>query len=385
MNLKSGLINVLVVDDSSLMRKLISKMVEDDPQINVVDTAINGIFALKKIDRYDPDVILLDIEMPEMNGIQFLEACRDLGIDIPVIVLSSMGKNRPEITFKCLSLGAKDFIIKPSGSISLDIDTVQSEVISKIKFFYRSKHWDNKTELKETINKWTHKEYVSPRPLGLDQTDDTAIHYKLSSTSMADKIKKIPSLEVLTIGISTGGPYALRQIMPLFPPDFPLPILVVQHMPPNFTTEFAKGLNEISQIRVKEAEDNDPMANATAYIAPGDRHILVNHVHDNKFITLSKAPPENSHRPSAEVLFDSATQVYHNRLISVIMTGMGKDGARAIRRVHLNGGITLAQSEKTCVIFGMPKVAIELGGIDEILDLDDIPKRIIEITNMLSH
>ncbi len=383
---KSDLIKVLVVDDSSLMRKLISKMLEDDPQIEVVDTAINGVFALKKIERYDPDVILLDIEMPEMNGIQFLEACKDLGIDIPVIVLSAVGKNRPEITLKCLSLGAKDFIIKPSGSISLDIATVQQEVISKIKFFYRSKHWDHKTGLKETIDKWTHKkEYISPKSRDIDETYCTIPLNKLSSVTMADKIKRIPSFEVLTIGISTGGPYALRRILPQFPPDFPLPILIVQHMPPNFTTEFAKSLNEICQIPVKEAEDNDPVCNATAYIAPGDRHILVNHVHNNKVITLSKSPPENSHRPSAGVLYDSATQVYHNRLISVIMTGMGKDGARAIRRVHLNGGITLAQSERTCVIYGMPKVAVELDGIDEILDLDDIPKRIIEIINMLSH
>ncbi len=377
---------IIIVDDEKGCQETLENLINNFPQFQIVAKTDNITDAQKLINALKPHLIFLDIEMPEMNGIQFLETCRDLGIQIPVIVLSSVGKNRPEITFKCLSLGAKDFIIKPSGSISLDIDTVQQEVISKIKFFYHSKHWDHKTDLKETIDKWTHKkEYISSESRDIDQTYCKTPPNKLSSVTIADKIMRISSFEVLTIGISTGGPYALRRILPQFPPDFPLPIVIVQHMPPNFTTEFAMGLNDICQIPVKEAEDNESMSNAKIYIAPGDHHILVNHINNRKVITLSKAPPENNHRPSAEILFDSATQVYHNRLISVIMTGMGKDGARAIRRVHLNGGITFAQSEKTCVIYGMPKVAVELGGIDEILDLDDIPKRIIEIVDRVSH
>ena len=373
-----------MVDDSSLMRKLITKIVEENSRLKVVDTALNGIFALKKIEKHHPDVVLLDIEMPEMDGIEFLEKCRDLNIDIPIIVLSSLGKNRPEITLKCLALGAKDFIIKPSGTISMDIELVKDELLPKIIYYHneRPKTTIQKDQLQETIEKYTHRE-SHKRQSAISPADTEQEEIKKIPITVSEKIKTIPRLELLTIGISTGGPHALRKIMPLFPPDFPLPILIVQHMPPGFTDEFAKGLDEICQLTVKEAEEGEKAQSGVIYIARGDRHLQINREAEKNVIHLSDSPPENGHRPSVEVLFDSATASCGNRLISVIMTGMGKDGARAIKRVRLKGGITIAQSENTCVVFGMPKVAIEMEGIDEILDLDNIVPRVLEITNIL--
>ena len=375
---------MLVVDDSSLMRKLISKIVESDPALKVIDTAMNGIFALKKIEKHDPDIILLDIEMPEMDGIEFLKKCRELDIDIPVIILSSLGKNRPEITLKCLDLGAKDFIIKTSGTISLDIDSIQPEIISKIKFFYREhpKHFLKKDKLKKTLEEMSQKD-ISLMVEASKEKEEIEFKETPLSLDLEKKIKSIPSLEVLTIGISTGGPHALRKIMPFFPSNFPLPILIVQHMPVGFTAEFANNLNEICELIVKEAEDNEIMMPGTVYISPGDKHLLVRTDQINKYISLSNDPPINGHKPSVEPLFDSATEAFKNKLISIIMTGMGKDGAKAIKRVRLNGGITLAQSERTCVVFGMPKVAISENAIDEVIDLDNIPKRILEITSII--
>ncbi len=378
---------MLVVDDSSLMRKLIRKMVEEDPDITVVDTAMNGIFALKKIETRDPDVILLDIEMPEMNGVEFLEKCRELGIEIPIIVLSSLGKNRPELTTKCLTLGAKDFIIKPSGTISMDIELVKEEVNSKIKFFHYelTKQPFKRKGLKKDIEKLIspkEKQRVTIKTELLPRVEKPKKIAESATIGLNEKLKNIDSIEAVTIGISTGGPYALRKIIPLFPASFPLPILIVQHMPSGFTYEFSKGLDEISPTRVKEAEDGDKIEKGNVYIAPGNRHLIVKRYAGNIIVSLSDSPHVCGHRPSAEVLFDSAITAYGNRMISVIMTGMGKDGARGIKRVSIKGGITLAQSERTCVVFGMPKVAVDIGGIDEIVDLDDIPYKIMEFTSM---
>ena len=378
-------IKVLVVDDSSLMRKLITNMVEKDEEVKVIDTALNGIFALKKIEKRDPDVILLDIEMPEMNGVEFLEKARELKIDIPIIILSSLGKNRPELTLKCLDMGAKDFIIKPSGTISLDIELVQEEVISKIKYFYREhpRHKVDKKELKTAIEKIDKtKEPLIVEPITLPEKKEETPKKDIV-TNIHEKVESLNRLDILAIGISTGGPYALRKILPLFPSTFPLPIVIVQHMPSGFTNEFANGLNEICKLQVKEAEENDLIERGKIYISPGDKHLKVKRLDHHSVLHLSDEEAINGHKPSVEALFDSILDHYGKHIISIIMTGMGKDGARAIRRIRQNGGITFAQSEETCVVFGMPKVAIELDGIDEVINLDDIPKRIMEVTSMI--
>lgn len=369
-------IQVLVVDDSSLMRKLISNMVTHDPNIEVKDTASNGLIALQKIEKDSFDIILLDIEMPQMNGVEFLMKRKEKGIKIPVVVLSSLGRNRPELTLQCMDLGASNFIMKPSGTISLDIEKVKEEVIANIKHFATSSGKATKEAPQkqkttpEKLKQKTEKKY-------------TPIKEELSSV-IEKKLRKINKLDALAIGISTGGPNALRQILPKFPADFPMPILIVQHMPPGFTREFAKGLNEVCSLNVKEAEEGDVLSRGTVYIAPGDHHMIVNKSKTPYTISLNVDPPVHGHRPSAEVLFENIAETFFNKSICIIMTGMGKDGSRGIKKAWMKGSITLAQNEKTCVVFGMPKVAIEEGGIDEVLPLDGIPDRVLQVVSRLN-
>ncbi len=359
-------IKVLVVDDSSVMRKLISNMITHDPIIEVKDTASNGLVALEKMEKDNFDLILLDIEMPRMNGVEFLIKRKEKGITTPVVVLSSLGRNRPELTLQCMSLGASNFILKPSGTISLDIETVKDEVIANIKHFAKSSTSTTTTTTK--IENGTTSTITEPTTTKI-----------ILSDVIEKKIKKISRFDIMAIGISTGGPNALRQILPKFPEDFPLPILIVQHMPPGFTREFAKGLNDVCSIDVKEAETGDVLSRGAAYIAPGDKHMLVNRNTTPMTISLSEDPPIHGHRPSAEILFENVADIFLNRSICIIMTGMGKDGSRGIKKAWLKGAITLAQDEKSCVVFGMPKVAIEEGGIDEVVSLDDIPSTIFNI------
>jgi two-component system, chemotaxis family, protein-glutamate methylesterase/glutaminase len=365
-------IKVLVVDDSSLMRKLISNMITHDPNIEVKDTASNGLIALQKLESDNFDLILLDIEMPRMNGVEFLIKRKEKNIKIPVVVLSSLGRNRPELTLQCMDLGASNFIMKPSGTISLDIEKVKEEVIANIKHFAKTTGGAQSVE----------KEKVVKETTTYKKTTEKAQKVKISDV-IEKKINKISRLEIIAIGISTGGPNALRQILPSFPEDFPLPIMIVQHMPPGFTREFAKGLNEVCQMHVKEAEEGDVISKGVIYIAPGDYHMLVNRNTTPYTITLNSDPPIHGHRPSAEVLFENISDVFLNRSICLIMTGMGKDGSRGIKKAWIKGSITMAQDEKSCVVFGMPKVAIEEGGIDEVVPLNDFPNKIISIVDMV--
>lgn len=362
-------IKVLVVDDSSLMRKLISNMISHDPNIEVKDVASNGLIALQKIEETNFDIILLDIEMPKMNGVEFLIKRREKGITIPVVVLSSLGRNRPELTLQCMNLGASNFILKPSGTISLDIEKVKEEVIANINHFAKSS-----SESIDTVNKINK---ISTEKAEKTSTSKTSLGQV--SEAIEKKIKNIHKIEVIAIGISTGGPNALRQILPKFSADFTIPIIIVQHMPPGFTKEFAKGLDEVCNLSVKEAENGDVITKGHIYIAPGDKHVTINKSTAPYKISLNEDPPIHGHRPSAEVLFENIAETYLNRSICVIMTGMGKDGSRGIKKAWMKGAITFAQDEKSCVVFGMPKVAIEEGGIDEVLSLESIPERIFNV------
>lgn len=388
-------IKVLVVDDSSLMRKLISKIVNSDPQMEVVDTAMNGVFALQKIQKHNPDIILLDIEMPEMDGLEFLRKRREFDISTPVIVLSSLGRSKPHITMQSLDLGAKDFIMKPSGTISMDIETISEEIIAKIKYFHqkdpqRAQKFSIPSEIMHShpMERTIDKTEEVKRADFVRASSQTAVKESVSidpylvekhKEEMEKKLSLLHSINIVGIGISTGGPNALRQILPEFPKDFNLPILIVQHMPPGFTKEFAMGLNEICSLDVKEAEDEEPIKKGTIYIAPGDKHMIVGGKEGNARIILTDGPLSCGHKPSVEELFISMAKTYQNKSLAIIMTGMGKDGANGIKHIYQKGGITLAQDETSCVVFGMPKVAIMMGGIDEVISLKDIPNRVLKI------
>jgi two-component system, chemotaxis family, protein-glutamate methylesterase/glutaminase len=366
-------VSVLVVDDSALMRNLISKIIEAAPGLRVADKAMNGVFALQKIPRCDPDVIVLDIEMPEMNGIEFLKERKRLGLEIPVIILSSLAKEGAAVTMEALALGASDFITKPSGSVSSDIHTVAGE-LSRLLLAFGSQYQKRKGKTPPRYEFEAPERMFEPAPLLDGLAAERAA--KQQKREVAKPLRQPGPIEAIAIGISTGGPNALREVFAKIDADLPQPVLVVQHMPPGFTEEFAKSLDRICPLEVKEAADGDILKPGRVLIAPGDKHIIVEKRPLGEVVRLSDAPLENGHRPSADVLFESAARIYGNRVMGVIMTGMGRDGARELGSIYREGGITLGQDEASCVVYGMPKVAFELGHVTQQVSLADMASTI---------
>jgi len=346
---------------------------------DIISTAINGKFALQKLSTLKPDIITLDIEMPEMNGLDFLREKNRLNDNTPVIVISSLTSEGSKVTIEALELGAKDYIHKPSGSISLDIKDIKDEIILKIK------NWAIKSKglyLKKSEN-YTLENYKK-----FQEKNDSSKAYggfkKLGiKEETKEKIKEEPNIipknpDFVAIGISTGGPEALRTILPLIKKDFP--IVIVQHMPPMFTFEFAKSLNKIvKNYNIVEAKDGDTIQKKYIYIAPGAKQLGLKKV-DNKYIIfVNDDPPINNHKPSVDYLFKSLYEIDSTNFIAIIMTGMGKDGAYYITKLRMKGVFTIGQDESTSIVYGMPKVAYEMGGIDIVLQLLDIPDFINKI------
>ena len=372
-------ISVLVVDDSALMRNLIGKMIEATPGLVVAEKAMNGLFALQKIARVHPDVICLDLEMPEMNGIEFLRERKKQGIDIPVVILSSIAEKGAAITMEALSLGASDFVQKPSGSISEDIHTVKDQ-LTALLIAYGGQYRRSKGKRVLAPEEYTKKNEVT------EEKKPVAVTFglfggpaKTDPSAPPAQIRKPGAIDVIVIGISTGGPDALRIVFADLEPDLKQPILVVQHMPAGFTNEFAKSLDRISPISVKEAEEGDIVTSGQAYIAQGNKHMEVGRKDGQVQIHLSDAPLVSGHRPSVDVLFASVAMTYNNHVLGVIMTGMGRDGAQQLGTIYKEGGITLGQDEKSAVVYGMPRVAWELGHVMEQVPLHDMARRICEV------
>ncbi|MDR2444618.1 MAG: chemotaxis response regulator protein-glutamate methylesterase [Spirochaetaceae bacterium] len=379
-------ISVLVVDDSALMRNLISKMIEATDGLSVADTAMNGKFALQKLEKHDPDVIVLDLEMPEMNGIEFLRERKKRGIRIPVIILSSIAEKGAAVTMEALGLGASDFVQKPSGSISFDISTVK-ERVSELLLAYGGKYrrFNKKVsapDISAGIRPVTADKTTAFRKPGGVSLSTFASDLGITVSPSAQKITPVRStgkIEVIAIGISTGGPEALRVVFSNLDPDLKVPILVVQHMPPGFTHEFAISLNKICPLDVKEAEEGDEVIPGRILIAQGDKHLEVVRNGVNIVANLSKSPQVSGHRPSADVLFASVAVVYTNHALGVIMTGMGKDGAHQLGNIYREGGLTIGQDENSAIVYGMPRVAYELGHVMEQVSLENMGKRISAI------
>jgi two-component system chemotaxis response regulator CheB len=372
-------VSVLIVDDSALMRNLIGRMVDDTPGLVIGDKAMNGKFALDKIARVNPDVIVLDLEMPEMNGIEFLRERKKRDIKIPVVILSSIARRGAEITMEALDLGASDFIQKPSGSESADIHVVKDTLVEKL-LGYGSSY--RKSQGKKTLSpaEFTPKPAAKPSP----------IISMLTSTSSApaqpgkppNQLRKPSNTEIIAIGISTGGPDALRVVFSQLDADLRIPILVVQHMPPGFTNEFAKSLDRICPLNVKEAEDGDAIQPGRILIAQGNKHLEVEKKNYQSVVRLSNSPLVSGHRPSADVLFASVAMSHQNHVLGVIMTGMGRDGAQQLGTIYKEGGITLGQDEKSAVVYGMPRVAYELGHVMEQVPLEKMARRICDVAKI---
>jgi two-component system chemotaxis response regulator CheB len=369
-------VSVLIVDDSALMRNLIGHMVDETPGLVIGDKAMNGKFALDKIPRVNPDVIVLDLEMPEMNGIEFLKKRRELGIKIPFVILSSIARRGAEITMEALSLGASDFIQKPSGSESADIHVVKDTLVEKL-LGYGSSY--RRSQGKKTLSpsEYAPKTAAKPSPI-LDMLTSVSPS-KVEPAKPPTPVRKPGNTELIAIGISTGGPDALRVVFSQLDADLKVPILVVQHMPPGFTNEFAKSLDRICPLDVKEAADGDAIIPGRILIAQGNKHLEVEKKSFNPVVRLSDTPQVSGHRPSADVLFASVAMAYQNHALGVIMTGMGRDGAQQLGTIYKEGGMTLGQDEKSAVVYGMPRVAYELGHVMEQVSLDKMGKRICEV------
>jgi len=348
---ESEKIKVLVVDDSAIVRDIIASTIEKQDDMELVGTAPDPFIARDKIVRHNPDVITLDIEMPRMDGLTFLDKLMQY-YPLPVIIVSSITTNDKYAAIKALELGAYDIVNKPGGSIS--VEEVKEEIITKIRNAYESKNTFLKKwkDVSNTIIK-AKKPYKKPI---------------LAEVKTTDKI--------IAIGASTGGTVALEYIIERLPKNLP-PIVVVQHMPVNFTYQFAKRLDELSELTIKEAEEDELIQVGHVYIAPGGKHMVVDRKGASLFIALKDDERVNFQKPAADVLFTSVARYAGKNALGILLTGMGKDGAAGLLEMKNAGARTIAQDEATSIVWGMPRAAVEMGAALEVLSLDDIVKAII--------
>ncbi|MGA4516346.1 protein-glutamate methylesterase/protein-glutamine glutaminase [Solibacillus silvestris] len=368
---------LLVVDDSAFMRKLISDFFSDHLHIEVIGAARNGKDAINKIEQLKPDVVTMDVEMPEMNGMEALKEIMQK-YPLPVIMLSSTTKRGAENTLMAMEYGAVDFVAKPSGSISLDLHKIKDELVrkveeaSKVTVSKLRKPYEKSTVVSRTIRQPLHNEESKLKSM----TKPTIkIDVPTQKTEWSKTSKKI-----ILIGTSTGGPRALQEVITKIPANVDAPILIVQHMPAGFTKSLAARLDQLSEIHVKEAEQGDLLQKGTAYIAPGGYHLKLRKVGSAFAVVLdNQEPPRAGHRPSVDVLFEDVSQYSEFDKIAVIMTGMGYDGSKGLVSLKKTGNVTaIAESAETCIVYGMPKAAVETQLVDEVADVDDIARTIMK-------
>jgi two-component system chemotaxis response regulator CheB len=323
------------------MQRVLSDILKMDPRIIVIGTARDGEEAITKIATLHPDVVTMDVEMPKMNGLTAVRRIMETN-PVPVVMISALTQHEAQLTLKALEFGAVDYVPKPSGQISLNMDSVKDELISKVK-----------TAASANV-----------RP----------IKRLTEETPQSTLVRGSASDKIIFIAASTGGPPAISSVLRNLPSDIP-PILVVQHMPKGVTKLFADGLNQECKFQVKEAEEGDMIQEGLALIAPGGFHMVV--TKDDK-IKLSQDPPVNYVRPAADVTMFSLAKVYGSKIVSVVLTGMGSDGAKGVIAIKDKGGFAIAQDEKTSIVYGMPKMAFDTGRVDVVAPLERIPREIIK-------
>lgn len=355
------LARVVIIDDSALVRNILMTILEKDPDIEVVGWAADPIQAIKVIKEVKPNVLTLDLEMPKMDGLTFLEKLMKI-VPLPVVIISSRAERGSEATLRGLELGAIDFVTKPALSIGSGLKDLEAEIIEKVK--------DAASVDREKLRKLYKKAPVSMvhRSTTAEDSLQTTVAPRTTSIKSTDKI--------IAIGASTGGTVAVRSILEALPSNLP-PILIVLHMPAGFTKSYAEGLDKVCRMKVKEAEDREPLKFGYAYVAPGGKHMLLHKTSFQYEIRLNDDPPYNRHKPSIDVTFMSIAEYAGNNVFGAILTGMGADGARGLKDMHDQGGYTIAQDEKSCIVFGMPKQAIQMGATKEVVTLTDIPNKIV--------
>jgi two-component system, chemotaxis family, protein-glutamate methylesterase/glutaminase len=369
-------LRVLVVDDTIVYRKAVSDIIEELPGVELVGVAHNGRIAMSKIASLQPDLLTLDIEMPEMNGLEVLAELQKKRLGIGAIMLSTLTDDGSEMTMRALELGAFDFILKPqSKSLAEGKNEIKRLLHPMIQAFARSKVAFALLGKKDTIAR---PRAILPK-IGLGTGSIFPQRTQTGPTSSPSPSRRGKS-EIVTIGISTGGPNALTQMLPHLPGDLGVPVLIVQHMPPIFTKSLAQSLDKKCALTIKEAEDGESLKNNVVYLAPGGKQMRLQAGSDgkNRFIKITNDPPENSCKPSVDYLFRSVGDYYVGRTTAVIMTGMGSDGTKGLERLKQKGAYIIAQSEETCVVYGMPKAPIEAGLVDAILPLNKIADEIIK-------
>ncbi|WP_005031751.1 protein-glutamate methylesterase/protein-glutamine glutaminase [Holophaga foetida] len=353
-------LNVLVVDDTIVYRKILSEVLESLEGVQLIGTASQGRLALARMEQTPADLVLLDVEMPEMDGLETLGHLRRRWPDTDVVMISGTNMSSAEITVQALEQGALDFIRKPEGA---DPEASRQELRDKLRPLIR--HIGTRRNMRAP---------AAPRPAPLPPPPPPVLAKP-----------PLGRIEVVGIGVSTGGPNALAELIPLLPADFPVPILVVQHMPPTFTASLAEHLDRRSHLRVCEAQEGEPIQTGSVYIAPGGKHMVVRR-HEmgggngcQRIIGINENPPENSCRPSVDVLFRSMAAQYDKGIAAVIMTGMGNDGCEGVRTLKRRGCHCLTQSAETCVVYGMPMAVDEAGLSDEQIPLPLLAQRLVRL------
>jgi two-component system chemotaxis response regulator CheB len=348
-------IRVLIVDDAVVVRRLVTEALSADPLMEVVGAAANGRIALAKIPQVNPDLVVLDVEMPELNGLETLREIRKDYPRLPVIMFSTLTERGAATTLDALALGANDYVTKPAnvGSVVAAIERVRSELIPKAKAL-----------------------------CGADAGGVSATHVEPRTLPRIGKppvrpATPPPPVEVVAIGVSTGGPNALAQVIPQLPAGFPVPVLVVQHMPPIFTKLLAERLSAQAQMPVEEARFGARPDAGTIWMAPGDFHLVVRREGTRLSLQTHKGPFENSCRPAVDVLFRSVAEIYGAASLAVVMTGMGQDGLRGCEDIRGAGGQVVVQDEASSVVWGMPGFVANAGLADKILPLDQLPGEIV--------
>ena len=349
-----GKTRILIVDDSVVIRRMLTNILPSDPDLEVVGSAPNGLIALAKISQLNPDVVILDIEMPEMDGLEMLSALRKTHPHLPVIIFSVHTERGTAATLEALTLGANDYVTKPAnlGSAAAAEQQVRGELIPKIKLYVGAVTG-------------------SPALGGLVPGGPG----KRSLPAAPDRCSQ--RVDVVVVGLSTGGPNALVELLPQFPADFPVPLLIVQHMPPVFTKLLADRLASKSHLRVAEGNSNQVLKTGHAWLAPGDFHMVVERNGQAVRIRTHKGPPENSCRPAVDALFRSVAEIYGPHVLAVVMTGMGQDGLRGCKNIHDAGGQILVQDEASSVVWGMPGLVANAGLADKVLPLNQLGAEIV--------
>ncbi|SFT71346.1 two-component system, chemotaxis family, response regulator CheB [Selenomonas sp. GACV-9] len=397
------MIRVLVADDSAFMRKVLADLFQKQPDFDVVGTAMDGKDAVKKVKQLKPDLVTMDVNMPVMDGINALAVIME-SCPVPIVMLSSLTQKGTDATIRALSLGAVDFISKAGGSISR-IDDIEEEILAKCRNAARAHvHRTSMAVKSQAVASVppAMKRGELPRRQGMKLTTPAVAQPPAGQTTgvggkrfnpllqpranaPAAASRPVPvmsgsvgtSKKLVVIGTSTGGPQALQNVITRLPGNLPCGVVVVQHMPSGFTKALADRLNSISQVSVKEAEDEEVIRPGYVYIAPGDFHLRIKEEGGTRKIKLSQEARVGNHRPAVNVMYDSAAPLGKN-LVAVIMTGMGADGCEGMKKIKAAGGYSIAQNEPTCVVYGMPKAVVDAGLADEIRPLQDIANAIVE-------